>query len=319
MRTDPVLPAQHDDLATQVQPQHLDADPRPGLAANLNDNADNGGPRLTVIVPTRNEEHNVEALLGRLGPATAPLRAEIIVVDDSDDDTPDAVAYYAKACSVPVRVVHRPPGSRRGGLSSAVIAGARVAVGDWVLVMDADLQHPPETAAVLASTAIGGDCDIVVGTRYADGGSPGKGLDGGGRVFVSSWATRFVQSVFPRRLAMVSDPLSGLFAFRTAIVNLDHLKPAGFKILLEILVRNPDARVAEVPYCFAPRNAGESKASLRQGLTFLRHVARLRSAWPSRQLRQEPSSRAGRIRMRGDDSVTPPTSLAPRTIARPFE
>ena len=71
------------------------------------------------------------------------------------------------ACPVPVRLLHRRPGSRKGGLSSAVIAGARHARGDWVLVMDADLQHPPETAAVLASTAMRHDCDIVVGTRYA--------------------------------------------------------------------------------------------------------------------------------------------------------
>ena len=94
---------------------------------------------------------------------------------------------------------------------------------------------------------------------------------------------------------MVSDPLSGLFAFRRASVNLDRLKPAGFKVLLEILVRNPVARVAEVAYRFEPRAAGDSKASLRQGVTFLRHLARLRAARLARQLRERPATRSERI------------------------
>src|SRR6185312_5693689 len=148
----------------------------------------------------------------------------------------------AGTCPVPVRLLHRPPGSRKGGLGGAVIAGARQARGEWVLVMDADLQHPPETAAVLASTAMRHDCDIVVGSRYAGDGSAAGGLSSHGRMFVSSGATRLVKDLFPRRLAMVSDPLSGLFAFRRGSVDLDRLRPSGFKVLLEILVRNPLAR-----------------------------------------------------------------------------
>jgi dolichol-phosphate mannosyltransferase len=252
--------------------------------------------RLTVVVPLRNEEGNVELLLDRLAPAVAPLQAEIIFVDDSDDHTPDALAVHARRCTVPVRLLHRDPDSRKGGLSSAVIAGARHALGEWVLVMDGDLQHPPETAAILAGTALRHDSDIVVGTRYSGGGSPAGGLDGNSRVLVSSGVTRLVKSLFPRRLAMVSDPLSGLFAFRCSAVNLDALRPDGFKILLEILIRNPVARVAEVAYGFAPRNAGDSKASLREGMTFLRHLSRLRRARLARQLRDAPTSRAERLR-----------------------
>jgi glycosyltransferase involved in cell wall biosynthesis len=251
---------------------------------------------LTVVVPTSNEERNVGELLERLGVAIEPLNAEIIVVDDSDDQTPDVLAYHARTCPVPVRLLHRPPGHRKGGLSSAVIAGARHARGERVLVMDGDLQHPPETAAVLASTAIRHDSDVVVATRYAGGGSSADGLDGNGRMLVSSWATRLVKSMFPRRLALVSDPLSGFFAFRKAAVNLTVLKPVGFKVLLEILVRNPVTRIAEVGYCFAPRSAGESKASLRQGTAFLRHLFRLRRSRLVKQLRDKPPTRQARIR-----------------------
>ena len=267
----------------------------PSAPIGLNPAANGRTPNLTVIVPTRNEKHTIGLLLARLGPAVAPLNAEIIVVDDSDDETPEALVSQAGTCAIPVRLLHRLPGSRKGGLSSAVIAGARHARGEWVLVMDADLQHPPETAALLASTAMRHDCDIVVGTRYGGDRSAADGLGSTGRVFVSSSATRLVKDLFPRRLAMVSDPLSGLFAFRRASVKLDRLRPTGFKVLLEILVRNPVARVAEVAYRFEPRAAGDSKASPREGAKFLRHVARLRAARLAKQLRERPATRRERI------------------------
>ena len=267
----------------------------PDTLVDLNRAGSGGTPALTVVVPTRDEKDTIELLLARLGPAVAPLNAELVIVDDSDDGTPDLLAEAAGTCPVPVRLLHRPPGSRKGGLGGAVIAGARHARGEWVLVMDADLQHPPETAAVLASTAMRHDCDIVVGTRYAGDQSAADGLGSAGRVFVSSGATRLVKDLFPRRLAMVSDPLSGLFAFRRASVNLDRLRPSGFKVLLEILVRNPVARVAEVAYRFEPRAAGESKASLRQGVAFLQHVARLRAARLAKQLRERPVTKGERI------------------------
>jgi putative flippase GtrA len=263
----------------------------PDVIADLNPSGNGRTPHLTVIVPTRDEQ-SIVGLLARLGPAIAPLSAELIVVDDSDDGTPEILAAQARTCPVQVRLLHRPPGCRKGGLSGAVIAGARHARGDWVLVMDTGQQHPPETPAVLASAAMRHDCDIVVGTRYADGRSAADGL-GAGRVLASSVATRLVKDVFPRRLAMVSDPLSGLFAFRRASVDLDRLRPAGFKLLLEILVRNPVARVAEVAYRVEPR-AG-SNPSPRQVAAFLRHLARLRAGRLAGQLRERPVTGSERI------------------------
>ncbi len=265
-----------------------------GAPLELNDAARESAPRLSIVIPTRNEELTARPLLERLAPAFAKLAAELVVVDDSDDATPDVLADSAAESPLAVRLLHRAPGARKGGLSSAVIAGAHFARGEWVLVMDADLQHPPETAAVLAGVAMRHDIDLVVGTRYAGGGAS-DGLDGRARSMISAWATRFAKSIFPRRLARVSDPLSGLFAFRRTAIDLARLKPTGFKILLEILVRNPVLRVAEVAYLFEPRYAGNSKASVRQGLAFFRHVARLRTARLAGQLRHGPLTRAERL------------------------
>ncbi len=250
--------------------------------------------RLSVIVPTRNEAENIPALLSRLGPALAPLHAEIIVVDDSEDDTPAVLARHAADVPVAVRLLHRPPGARAGGLSGAVVRGARHARGEWILVMDADLQHPPESAGMLASIALRHDVDVVVGTRYAGEGS-NEGLGGAAREVTSSWATRLAKSLFPRRLNTVTDPMSGLFAFRRAAVDLDHVNPIGFKVLLELLVRYPGARVAEVAYEMAPRQAGHSKASVREGLTFLRHLWRLRSQRLVGQMREGPAAARDRL------------------------
>jgi dolichol-phosphate mannosyltransferase len=251
-------------------------------------------PRLTLVIPTRNEEESVPLLLARLAPALTGLDAELLFVDDSDDDTPGVLATLAPNCPLPVRLLHRPPGARGGGLSGAVVAGARCAKGGWVLVMDADLQHPPQAAALLARTAMRGGADIVVGTRYAGTGSS-TGLSGTSRLLTSTASTRLVKAAFPKRLATVSDPLSGLFAFRADAVDLNRLNPLGFKILLEMLVRHPSLRVAEVAYAFAPREAGDSKASFREGLAFLRHVTRLRRDRLVGQLREKPADRGARL------------------------
>jgi glycosyltransferase involved in cell wall biosynthesis len=219
---------------------------------------------LSVVVATRNEVDNVDELLRRLVPAL-PLRSEVVFVDDSDDGTPEAVQAAAARMPIPVRLVHRPRGQRSGGLGGAVLAGLRAAHGEWCVVMDGDLQHPPELVPALVSAGERTGSQLVVGSRYTGSGDA-SGLATGGRVAVSTWATRTARALFPRRLAAISDPMSGFFAVRRDAVDIDALRPNGFKILLEIAVRGRPLRAAEVPFRFAPRFAGESKASLVEGL-----------------------------------------------------
>jgi dolichol-phosphate mannosyltransferase len=203
---------------------------------------------------------------------------EVLFVDDSDDDTPERIRAHAAvtvADGLDVRMVHRPPGARPGGLGGAVAAGLRAASGVWAVVLDGDLQHPPELAVRLADVGRARDLDLVVASRHLASGSA-DGLDGAGRHVTSRVATLVAKAAFPRRLGMVSDPMSGLFAVRVGALHLDRLQPTGFKILMEIVVRHPRLRPAEVPFVMAPRIAGRSKASLAEGLRFLRHVVRLR-------------------------------------------
>jgi putative flippase GtrA len=234
-------------------------------------------PRLSVVVPNRNGSLYQDGFIDRLVSAFAELDAEILVVDDgTPGDRMPAPAYL----SLPVRDVQRPDGQRRGGLGGAVMAGARHARGSWILVVDASLQPSAPAAAALARTAIRHDVDIVVGTRHAGAGA-------GDRL---GSAVRIAKTLFPRRLATVSDPMSGLFAFRVGAVDLDRLDPIGGKVLMELLVRNPGARVAEVAYEAAPQEVRPATATLRAGTAFLRHLSRLRLHRFVGQLRQAPNN-----------------------------
>jgi len=226
---------------------------------------------VTVIVPTRHESGNVTILAQTIAVLLEGWDWHLLFVDDSDDDTPSVLASLS---SPRIGFIHRPPGDRAGGLSGAVLRGLDATSTPLVAVMDADLQHPPAVLVPLLTPLAAGTADIVVATRYRDGGSPG-GLAGPSRRAVSSGARALVRTLFPR-LRPASDPLGGFFAFRRSVVSGVDLRPTGFKILLELLVRGRWSSLVEVPYEFAPRLEGTSKASMREGMRFLRHAAGLR-------------------------------------------
>lgn len=231
---------------------------------------------VSVVVPTRNEAEGIERLLAQLGTdVTTP--AEIIIVDDSDDGTAYQVRKSRVRSRSPiVRLVHRTGRQRDGGLGSAVVEGIRRANGIYVCVMDGDLQHPPGLVDVLVNRARQDDVDVVIASRFA-GDSAASGLSPARRV-VSRALTAAAKTVFPTRLRSVTDPLSGFFVVRRAAVDPDRLRPRGFKVLLEILARHPQLRVAEVDFAFGERAAGASKASPKEVGRYAAQLTRLRAA-----------------------------------------
>ena len=124
---------------------------------------------ISVVIPTRNERENIAPLIARLS-AALPAGAEVIFVDDSTDDTPEVIAEVAETATLPVLTMHRGPGERIGGLGGAVVAGLRLAVGRVVVVMDGDLQHPPDSIPDADPAHRAGDADIVVASRYRENG-----------------------------------------------------------------------------------------------------------------------------------------------------
>jgi dolichol-phosphate mannosyltransferase len=234
-------------------------------------------PELSVLVPTRNEAGNVEELLRRLAAAVAGVPTEVIFIDDSDDLTPEVIRSIARrggggACQV--SLIHRQDARRAGGLAGAVVDGLRAARAPWACVLDADLQHPPETIPRLLARAERDGADLVVASRHcAQGGADGLGPV---RSLISVVSSAAARTLFPWRLRGVTDPMSGFFLVRPGAIDLEALRPRGFKILLELLVRCDSLRRAEVGFRFADRHAGESKGSLREGLNYLRSLGELR-------------------------------------------
>jgi len=230
-------------------------------------------PLLSIVVPTKNERDNVGALVERLERVLPAVSMEIVFVDASDDGTAEAIERIGARSKREVVLIHQ---RRGGGLGAAVVEGLRAARAPWVCVMDADLQHPPELVAQLFERAEKVDVDLVVASRYCHNGDTGS--FGWARSVTSRSTTTAARLLFPRRLRGVSDPMSGFFLARRESIDLDRLRPGGFKILLEILVRNPVLRPSEVPYRFGERHSGDSKATLREGLRYLSLLGRLRFA-----------------------------------------
>jgi glycosyltransferase involved in cell wall biosynthesis len=265
-------------------------------------------PAIGIVVPTRHEAESVVDLVVRLTSTLDPDGHDwqVLFVDDSDDHTPDVVRRMADE-GLPVRLLHRPRRFRSGGLAGAVVSGIANCQADVVVVMDGDLQHPPELIPLLTGPLAARTADIAVATRYSGAGSA-AGLDRPWRKAVSHGSRYASQALF-QRVRAISDPCSGYFAFHRSVIDGVDLQPEGFKILMEILVRGDWTTAHEVPYLFGTRARGESKTSVKEGLTFVRHLARLRMA-------------AGRSEVAEAATTTPPAELhvvAPLGAAGPNE
>jgi dolichol-phosphate mannosyltransferase len=126
----------------------------------------------------------------------------------------------------------------------------------------------------MLSRATSRSADIVVASRYVRGGSA-VGLGTFSRRLISQATRWFARGLFHERLWAVQDPGSGFFVCRREVLQGVKLRPVGYKILIEILVRCAWQTLEEVPYTFEGRAGGVSKATFKQGTLFLKHLLRL--------------------------------------------
>jgi dolichol-phosphate mannosyltransferase len=214
-------------------------------------------------VPTYNEAGSLPLLVERLAKALAGHEWELVVVDDG---SPDGTADLADGLgrTHPIRVVRR---AGKAGLASAVVAGFAAARGDVLLVMDADLSHPPEVAPQLIA-AIADGADVAIGSRYVRGGG------------TQDWPLRRrvvsrVACLMGQVLVPVRDSTSGFFALRRAVIDGVHLNPIGFKIGFEVLARGRYRKAVEVPYVFRDRELGKSKFGQREILEYVQQLGQV--------------------------------------------
>jgi dolichol-phosphate mannosyltransferase len=237
---------------------------------------------LSIIIPTYNESQNILNLLNKIRDNLKPgTKVEVVVVDDnSPDETGRLVEEYARGTgtltgmtatikSTPtnyenhsrdednkdkdylIKVIHR---DSKDGLMSAIWQGIHASSAEYVLVMDADFSHPPELIPVMIDEIQKSGYDVVIGSRYTRGGSiigwPFR------RRMISRGATKIAQYGLKIR---IKDPMSGFFLCRRHVLQDIEINTAGYKILLEILVKKEGIKLREIPYTFVNRKLGESK------------------------------------------------------------
>jgi dolichol-phosphate mannosyltransferase len=223
-----------------------------------------GLPQLSVVVPTFNERDNVTTLFRKLEATLTGVAWEVVFVDDnSPDRTWEVVRDLARQDSR-VRCIRR---IGRRGLSGACIEGILASSAPCAAVIDADLQHDETQLPVMLALLQDGEADLVVGSRYVEGGSADSFNTQ--RAGVSALATGVAHRVLRVKIA---DPMSGFFMIRRD--RFEQLAPQlstqGFKILLDIVATGRgELRVKEIPYTFGSRLYGESKLDSMVALDFL--------------------------------------------------
>ncbi len=223
--------------------------------------------QFSLIIPTLNEAVNIDPLLSNLFLANRVEVAnfEVIIVDDgSTDGTQEKVAHWATTHNVRLIERHASP-----DLTASILDGVRVANHEVIVVMDADLSHPPERVIDLARPVLDGSHDIVIGSRYVTGGSTENWP------FYRRWLSR-AGGWLARVICDVNDATSGFFAFRKELVQNMPEKARGYKILLELLMSGKEKlRVKEIPICFRDRTRGNSKLSFAHNLIYLQRLITL--------------------------------------------
>jgi dolichol-phosphate mannosyltransferase len=242
-------------------------------------------PRVSLIWATLNERANLPVLVERLRAVALPPYEVLVVDDGSRDGTREFVTELSRSDPRFRLLVH-------DGRQTTVRAqgqGIAVARGEYVVVMDADLQHPPERVPDLLS-ALDRGATVAVASRYVAGGSPGPRER---RRALYSYGAEFIARISLSAARKVTDPVSGYFAFRRSIYR--PLDPAyrGYKLLLFVLVMSRGRGVDEIPFRFEPRAGGASKVT--EGFAFVRvFLAEVRFARRfARQTRHAPAPTGG--------------------------
>src|SRR6266436_3148910 len=221
-------------------------------------------PELTIVVPTFNELENIPRLIDKLRAALPDVAWELIVVDDNSPDGTSEMAKSIAAADFRIRCMRR---VGRRGLAGACLEGILASQAQYVAVMDGDLQHDEGLLLPMLQLLRRDAANLVVATRYADGGS--AAALSSQRARGSRLATRLAHRLLKLEL---SDPMSGFFMLRREPVEkiAAKLSTQGFKILLDIVVTAGDGlRIAELPFTFRQRLFGQSKLDTGVALEYL--------------------------------------------------
>jgi len=237
--------------------------------------------KITIVLPTYNEAENLPKLVSAL--FSLPLDVSILVVDDNSPDGTGQVAdNLSRDFPGRVNVLKR---AGKLGLRSAYLEGFDKAFetgADVVVQMDADFSHDP--AVLIEMVHQIESCDVVIGSRYTNGGSLAKNWPVW-RKALSAFGNTYARTIlsFPLR-----DVTTGYRMWRRQVLKgmpLDRIRSNGYVFLVEMayVAYLMGFKIAEVPIHFSDRRWGKSKMSLRIQLEAAIRVWDVR--WHYRDLR----------------------------------
>ncbi|MEI4482939.1 MULTISPECIES: glycosyltransferase family 39 protein [unclassified Phyllobacterium] len=218
---------------------------------------------VSIIIPTLNEVDNIDLILSAItSQPAADTIYEILVADGgSTDGTLERVRAWEP--DYPVKLIC---GDGMRGLAGDVLAASRQANGSIIVVMDADLSHPPDQIANMIGPIIAGTSDMVVGSRYVSGGAT-PGWPGSRRLLSR------LGGALAWPITELSDPMSGFFAVRKEHLLAVDPDATGFKIGLEVIAAGGHTlRVSEIPIIFHDRTLGQSKIGLNHLISYMRRL-----------------------------------------------
>jgi len=222
--------------------------------------------KVSIIIPTYNEAENIKKLIPLIKEKLSNHNFEIIVVDDNSPDGTAEVVESLRYKYNNIKILKRPG---KVGLASAVVDGLRLAEGDIIAVMDADLQHPPDLLPKMLEKIESG-YDLVIASRYVSGGGNKTNLV---RRILSRGAIVLARILLPR-CRKIKDPVSGFFMIKRDKLP-ESFTPLGFKILLDIILNGKWRNVYEIPYEFKARKEGGSKLNLKEITLYIKLLLKL--------------------------------------------
>ncbi|MFZ5858958.1 MAG: polyprenol monophosphomannose synthase [Chloroflexota bacterium] len=217
--------------------------------------------KITVVTPTYNEAENLPKLVSAL--FSLPLDLRVLVVDDNSPDGTGAVAdELARQHAGRVSVLHR---AGKQGLRTAYLEGFASILeteADVIVQMDADFSHDPSALVTMSERLA--SCDVVLGSRYVDGGSVDerwpfwrKGLSAFGNFYARTILGLPLRDVTTGYRMWRRETLEGL--------PLNRIRANGYIFLVEMayLAHCLEYKIGEAPIYFADRRWGKSKMSFK--------------------------------------------------------
>lgn len=221
------------------------------MGNNNKDNID-----LTIVLATLNEIENLPILVNRLSNVLQNIKTsyQLLFVDDnSTDGTKEFIIDYCSK-NPPSKYIFNK--TKRSTLI-ARSQGIQKSNGKYIIIMDADLQHPPEYVANIYNALLKG-YDIVIASRYIKGGSTGKREPERG---IISRGASTLAKIFLKSSRYITDPVSCFLGFKNNLnLEIDN-GWKGYEIGIFLRASNTKAKVKEIPYVFANREKGKSKVT----------------------------------------------------------